>query len=93
MKFAKKSLGQNFLIDKNVIKKIINSVKIENKDVIEIGPGQGALTTEILKNKPKSIILKQLNHPDAASHCPSKHHGRVKPIFYVCLQLPSTPVQ
>ena len=57
MKFAKKSLGQNFLIDKNIIKKIINSVKIENKDVIEIEPGQGALTTEILKNKPKSIIL------------------------------------
>ena len=40
MKYAKKSLGQNFLVDKNVIKKIINLVEIKNKDVIEIGPGK-----------------------------------------------------
>ena len=39
----KKSLGQNFLIDKNIIKKIINLVKIKNKNIIEIGPGEGAL--------------------------------------------------
>ena len=57
MKFAKKSLGQNFLIDKNIIKKIINSVDIRNKNVVEIGPGKGALTEEILKNNPKSLIL------------------------------------
>ena len=57
MKFAKKSLGQNFLIDKNIIKKIINSVNIRNKNVVEIGPGKGALTEEILKNNPKSLIL------------------------------------
>ena len=47
MKFAKKSLGQNFLIDKNIIKKIVNLVDIKNKDIIEIGPGKGALTEEI----------------------------------------------
>ena len=35
MPFAKKSLGQNFLIDKNIIKKIINSVNIRNKNVVE----------------------------------------------------------
>ncbi|MDC1151800.1 16S rRNA (adenine(1518)-N(6)/adenine(1519)-N(6))-dimethyltransferase RsmA [Pelagibacteraceae bacterium] len=57
MIFPKKSLGQNFLIDKNIIKKIINLVKINNKDVIEIGPGEGALTGEILKKNPKSLIL------------------------------------
>ena len=57
MKFAKKSLGQNFLIDKNIIKKIINSVDIKNKNVVEIGPGKGALTEEILKNNPKSLTL------------------------------------
>ena len=57
MKFAKKSLGQNFLIDKNIIKKIINTVDIRNKNIIEIGPGKGALTEEILKNNPKSLIL------------------------------------
>ena len=55
-KFNKKSLGQNFLIDKNIIKKIINLVKIEKKNIIEIGPGTGALTEEILNRKPKSVI-------------------------------------
>ena len=57
MKYLKKSLGQNFLIDNNVIKKIINSVKIKNKNVIEIGPGDGALTEQIIKCNPKSFIL------------------------------------
>ena len=57
MKFTKKSLGQNFLIDKNIINKIVNLLKIENIDVIEIGPGKGALTSEILKKKPKSLSL------------------------------------
>ena len=57
MKYAKKSLGQNFLIDKNIIKKIINLIFIKNKDIIEIGPGKGALTDEILTKKPKSLIL------------------------------------
>ena len=57
MKYVKKSLGQNFLIDKNIIKKIINLVEIKNKDIIEIGPGKGALTEEILKKKPKSLTV------------------------------------
>ena len=57
MMFAKKSLGQNFLIDKNIIKKIINLVKIKDKIIIEIGPGRGALTDEILKKKPKFIYI------------------------------------
>ena len=46
---CKKSLGQNFLIDKNIIKKIVNLVEIKNRDILEIGPGSGALTNEILK--------------------------------------------
>ena len=53
----KKSLGQNFLIDKNIVRKIINTVEIKNKNIVEIGPGQGALTDEILKNKPKTLFL------------------------------------
>ncbi len=57
MKYAKKSLGQNFLIDKNVIRKIINLTQIENKNILEIGPGKGALTEEILLRKPKSLIV------------------------------------
>ena len=57
MIYAKKSLGQNFLIDKNIIKKIISIVDIRNKNIIEIGPGKGALTDEILKKKPKSLKI------------------------------------
>ena len=57
MVFAKKSLGQNFLIDKNVVRKIVNLTKIEFKNVVEIGPGRGALTDEILKGNPKSLKL------------------------------------
>ena len=38
--FAKKSLGQNFLIDKNIIKKITNLTKVKNRNIIEIGPGK-----------------------------------------------------
>ena len=57
MKFQKKSLGQNFLIDKNIVHKIINLVEIDNQNIVEIGPGEGALTDEILKKKPKSLIL------------------------------------
>ena len=34
MIFAKKSLGQNFLIDKNIIKKIVNLIKIQDRDII-----------------------------------------------------------
>jgi len=55
MSYTKKSLGQNFLVDKNIIKKIINLVNIKDKNVIEIGPGEGALTDEILKRKPRTL--------------------------------------
>ena len=42
MKFPKKSLGQNFLLDKNIIKKIINLSSLKDRNVIEIGPGKGS---------------------------------------------------
>ena len=57
LKFSKKSLGQNFLIDKNIIKKIITLVEVKNKNIVEIGPGEGALTEEIIKRKPKSLSV------------------------------------
>ena len=53
----KKSLGQNFLIDKNILKKIATISKISNKDVLEVGPGTGNLTEYILKEKPNKIYL------------------------------------
>ena len=54
---AKKSLGQNFLIDKNIIDKIVNTANIENKCILEIGPGTGNLTSSILKNNPKILYV------------------------------------
>ena len=53
----KKSLGQNFLIDKNIAKKIVNITSINNQYIIEIGPGTGFLTDEIIKKKPKKLYL------------------------------------
>ena len=55
---AKKSLGQNFLIDKNILKKIVNTGNISKEDkVLEIGPGTGNLTEYIIKANPKAIIV------------------------------------
>ena len=51
---AKKSLGQNFLIDLNIIKKIVSLIEINNKSILEVGPGTGNLTSYILKKNPKS---------------------------------------
>ena len=53
----KKSLGQNFLIDKNILEKIVNITNIEDKMVLEIGPGTGNLTSYILKKKPKKFCV------------------------------------
>ena len=57
MKFPKRSLGQNFLIDFNIIRKIVNTVKIKNKNIIEIGPGEGALTDELLKKESQKLLF------------------------------------
>ena len=51
----KKSLGQNFLVDRNILEQIVNTVEIANKEVLEIGPGSGNLTTFILKKNPKKV--------------------------------------
>jgi 16S rRNA (adenine1518-N6/adenine1519-N6)-dimethyltransferase len=56
-KKAKKSLGQNFLVDQNILEQIVNVVQIENREILEIGPGSGNLTTYILKKKPKKIYV------------------------------------
>ncbi len=54
---AKKSLGQNFLIDQNIIEKITNIKDISNSVVLEVGPGTGNLTTSILKKNPKKMYV------------------------------------
>jgi len=55
---AKKSLGQNFLIDNNVLQKIIDVGEInQDSEVLEIGPGSGNLTKYIIKENPKKIYV------------------------------------
>lgn len=57
----KKHFGQNFLTDKNLLRKIVDSAKIEDKDVIEIGPGQGALTN-FLVLKANSVTAYEIDN-------------------------------
>ena len=57
MLLLKKSLGQHFLTDKNIIKKIIKLDDLKNQTIFEIGPGSGNLTEFIVKEKPKKIVL------------------------------------
>jgi|TARA_Y200000002_G_scaffold97990_1_gene79324 16S rRNA (adenine1518-N6/adenine1519-N6)-dimethyltransferase len=54
---AKKSLGQNFLFDKNILKIITDCSEITDKNILEVGPGTGNLTNEILNKNPKNILL------------------------------------
>ena len=55
---ANKRLGQNFLIDENVVNNIISSAEISNEDlVIEIGPGLGTLTSRLLEKAGKVICI------------------------------------
>jgi 16S rRNA (adenine1518-N6/adenine1519-N6)-dimethyltransferase len=54
---AKKSLGQNFLVDRNILEQIVSTVDIVNKEVLEIGPGSGNLTNYILKKNPKKVYV------------------------------------
>ena len=53
----KKSLGQNFLIDSNILKKIISLAQISDSNIVEIGPGTGNLTKKIIEQRPKNLIL------------------------------------
>tara|TARA_B100000963_G_scaffold305213_1_gene279327 strand:- start:879 stop:1667 length:789 start_codon:yes stop_codon:yes gene_type:complete len=57
MTIAKKSLGQNFLIDENIINKIATLIKIKDQTILEVGPGTGNLTKALLKKNPKKIYV------------------------------------
>ena len=59
MKFLpKKSLGQNFLVNNEILKMMTDLGDINSNDIVlEVGPGKGNLTEKILKKKPKKIIL------------------------------------
>ncbi len=59
----KKSLGQNFLIDKNIAQKTISLLDIKENDIIvEIGPGTGALTSLILERYSNPLIAVEIDH-------------------------------
>ncbi len=77
-----KGLGQNFLIDKNTLQKIIRAAELKPDDIVlEIGPGIGTLTKELAKRAKKVIaiekdlrmceilkeLLKSFMHPDKIS--------------------------
>ena len=64
---AKKSLGQNFLVDKNILKKITDLIDIKNKNVLEVGPGTGNLTSLIIKKKPKVFTVIEKDNDLAAN--------------------------
>ena len=64
IKKAKKKFSQNFLKDENILKKIANVIDIKNQNIIEIGPGMGALTKYLVKEAKQVIafeIDKNLN--------------------------------
>lgn len=59
---TKKKFGQNFLTSENILDKIVAVAgNIENKNILEIGPGPGGLTTSILKQKPKKLISVEID--------------------------------
>ena len=77
MIIAKKSLGQNFLIDKNILERITNTAPIENKTVLEIGPGTGNLTSYILKKKPKKFFVIEKDN-DLSINLKNKFDNQIK---------------
>ena len=62
MIIAKKSLGQNFLIDEKILKKITNITDIKDKTILEVGPGTGNLSSFILKENPKKFFVVEKDH-------------------------------
>ena len=76
-KKQKKSLGQNFLIDKNILYKIINLTNIKDESIVEIGPGTGNLTNLILENKPKKFFAIEKDK-DLVLDLKKKFKGKIK---------------
>ncbi len=73
---AKKSLGQNFLIDENILEKITNCTDIYNKIILEIGPGTGNLTSYILKKNPKKMFVIEKDN-ELASDLEKKFNNQI----------------
>ena len=76
---AKKSLGQNFLIDQNIIDNIVNIIELKNKNILEIGPGTGNLTEGILKKNPKKVLVVEKDN-DLTSLLKEKFKNKIEVI-------------
>ena len=74
---AKKSLGQNFLVDLKVLETITNLIDIDSRTIIEIGPGTGALTSYILKKNPKKLIVVEKDN-DLAVFLSKKFNNQIE---------------
>ncbi len=79
MIIAKKSLGQNFLIDNEILKIIVNLTTIEGKYILEIGPGTGNLTSLILEKKPKKFCVVEKDN-DLAAQLTQNYKNKIQVI-------------
>ncbi len=86
---AKKSLGQNFLIDQNILEKITNTTNIKNKIVLEVGPGTGNLTSYILKKNPKKLFVIEKDN-DLAFNLNNKFNDKISIINDDILKIDET---
>ena len=86
---AKKSLGQNFLIDKNILEKIVNAADISNKTILEIGPGTGNLTSYILQKNPKKVFVIEKDN-DLSNNLENKFNNKIKIINEDVLKIDET---
>jgi len=87
---AKKNLGQNFILDLNLTRKIARSAgRLENHTIIEIGPGPGGLTRALLMEGAKSVIAIERDHRclPALSEISDAYPGRLKVIHDDALKL------
>ena len=85
---SKKSLGQNFLIDQNILKKIVKIGKIsKNDNILEIGPGTGNLTKYIIESKPKLTTVVEKD-PNLIKILKSKFNDQINIIHSDVMILP-----
>ena len=87
----KRSLGQNFLQDSNVSRKIVGSLTLSSDEyVLDIGPGAGALSHLIASRKPKSFVLLEKDRFWAAQHglWAQEHSFAYQPLLIDALQFP-----
>ena len=74
---AKKSLGQNFLIDNKILKKITDVTMVKDKFILEVGPGTGNLTSFILEKNPKKFFVVEKDQK-LVLDLKKKFHNRVE---------------